>query len=162
MSDGATSAVGVALQCLGGERGDFSQSRQFQSTTEVRAAHSEWSMGNHACSWRLHMRHHVSRSGKGFAPSTRGWWSLLDAQFVQTQLLQWYIEKQCHGYTVSCYSKSSWMYLSHSCGKVFLQKVFLGAGKLWQYWTDQVAGRFQVLFSVRDFLVQPNLELPHH
>ena len=41
MSDDATSAVVVALQCLGGERGDFSQSRQFQSTTEVRAAHSE-------------------------------------------------------------------------------------------------------------------------
>ena len=50
MSDDATSAVVVALQCLGGERGDFSQSRQFQSTTEVRAAPSERSMANHACS----------------------------------------------------------------------------------------------------------------
>ena len=49
-AEDAASAVVVALQCLGGERGDFSQSRQFQSTTEVRAAPSEWSMANHACS----------------------------------------------------------------------------------------------------------------
>ena len=50
--------------------------------------------------------------------------------------LQWYVEKQWDGYTISCYSKRSWMYLSHACGKVFLQKAFLGAGALWQFWTE--------------------------
>ena len=32
--------------------------------------------------------------------------------------------------------KSSWMYLSDACGRVFLQKAFLGAEELWQFWTE--------------------------
>ena len=47
--------------------------------------------------------------------------------------LQWYVEKHKNGYTICCYSKGSWMYLSHACGSVFLQWAFLGVGEQWQF-----------------------------
>ena len=50
--------------------------------------------------------------------------------------LQWYVEKYLDGYRISCYSRGSWMYLSHACGRVFLQRAFLGAGELWQFLTE--------------------------
>ena len=46
--------------------------------------------------------------------------------------LWWYVQKQFDGYTISCYSKWSWMYPMHACGRVFLQMALLGAGELWQ------------------------------
>ena len=49
------------------------------------------------------------------------------------------------------------MYLSYACGRVFLQWTYLGAKELWKF--DGVAREkpFQVLISVLDFFIQPNL-----
>ena len=49
---------------------------------------------------------------------------------------QWYVEKHLDGYTISCYSRGLWMYLSHACSRVFLQTAYLGAGELWQLLTE--------------------------
>ena len=49
---------------------------------------------------------------------------------------QWYVEKHLDGYTISCYSRGLWMYLSHACSRVFLQTAYRGAGELWQLLTE--------------------------
>ena len=47
--------------------------------------------------------------------------------------LQWYVDKHPDGYTICCYSRDSWMYLSHAFGRVFLQWTYLGARELWKF-----------------------------
>ena len=43
----------------------------------------------------------------------------------------WLVEKHHSACTVSCYNGDKRQYLSHGCGRLFLQDGFLGAGEFW-------------------------------
>ena len=122
VSEDAASAVVAALHCLGGEQGAFlshaSSSLRLQSEL-----HPEFAIMCLGQERGLFLAHY---DGEVY----------LTPNSCDLSPLRWYVQKQWDGYTISCYSKWSWMYLSHACGRVFLQKAFLGAGELWQFWTE--------------------------
>ena len=62
-----------------------SQTRQLKFATAVRVAPRWRNMAYHAYPWGLHVRHHVSRSGKGLVSCPSWWGTLLDVQFVWPQ-----------------------------------------------------------------------------
>ena len=136
MSDDATSAVVVALQCLGGERGDFLShaSSSLRLKSELHPASEAWLIMPvpEDCTFAIM----CLGQEKGLFLAHFDGEVYLTPNSCELSPLQWYVEKQWDGYTISCYSKRSWMYLSHACGNEFLQKAFLGAGELWQFWTE--------------------------
>ena len=132
----AASAVVAALHCLGGERGDFlshaSSSLRLQS--ELHPDGETWLImpvpGD--CTFAIM----CLGQERGLFLAHYDGEVYLTPHACDLCPLRWYVQKQWDGYTISCYSKWSWMYLSHACGRVFLQKAFLGAGELWQFWTE--------------------------
>ena len=84
-----------------GTRG-FSQSRQFESATAARAAHSWRNVAHHPWSSGLHVRHHVSRSGRGTVSCVLDGVVYLTLNSCERSLLQWHVEKHLDGYKTSC------------------------------------------------------------
>ena len=135
-SEDAASAVVAALQCLGGERGTV-LSHAGSSLRLKSGLHTDgetWLIMPvpEDCTFAIM----CLGQEKGLFLAHFDGEVYLTPNSCELSPLQWYVEKQWDGYKISCYSKRSWMYLSHACGRVFLQRAFLGAGELWQFWTE--------------------------
>ena len=136
VSEDAASGVVAALHCLGGERGAFLShaSSSLRLQFGVPSDGETWLVMPvpEDCTFAIMC---LGQEGGLFLAHYAGQ-VYLTPNSCDLSSLRWYVQKQCDGYTISCYSKWSWMYLSHACGRVFLQKAFLGAGELWQFWTE--------------------------
>ena len=139
VSEDAVSAVVAVLHCVGGERGAFLS----HATSSLRLQSELHPDGE---TWAIMPVPEDCTFAIMCCGQTRGLFLAhyqgevyLTPNLCDLSPLSWYVQKQWGGYTISCYSNCSWMYLSHACGRVFLQKAFLGAGELWQLWTEQVA-----------------------
>ena len=64
-------------------------------------------MACHACSRGLHVRQHVSRSGKFFFLAHYAEEVYLTPNSRDVSSLQWYVQRQCDSYTISYYSQWS-------------------------------------------------------
>ena len=135
VSDDAASSVVAALHCLGGERGAFlshaSSSLRLQS--ELHPDGATWLIMPipEDCTFAIMCLGHE----RGLFLAHYDGEVYLTPNACDLCPLRWYVQKQWDGYTISCYSKWSWKYLSHAHAWVFLQKGFRGAGELWQFWT---------------------------
>ena len=114
VSEDAASSVVAALHCLGRERGAF--------------------LGHASSSLRLQFAIMCIGHESGLCLAHYDGEVYLTPNACDLCPLRWYVQKQWDGYTISCYSKWSWQYLSHAHASLFLQKGFKGAGDLWQCW----------------------------
>jgi len=124
MSDDATSAVVVALQCLGGERGHV-LSHAGSSLRLKSGLHTDgetWLImpDPWACTFAIMC---LGQEEGLLVPHFDGE-VYLKPNWCELSPLQWYVEKQWDGFTISCYSKSSWMYRSHACDRGVLAESF--------------------------------------
>ena len=121
--------VVVALHCLGGERGDFlshaSSSLRLQS--ELHPNGETWPIMPvpEDCTFAIM----CLGQERGLFLAHFDGEVYLTPNSCELSPLQWYVEKQWDGYTISCYSKRSWMYLSHACGRVFFAN---GLSRIWR------------------------------
>ena len=135
VSDDASLAVVAALHCLGGERGAFlshaSSSLRLQS--ELHPDGATWLIMPipEDCTFAIM----CLGQERGLFLAHHDGELYLTSNSCDFSPLRWYVQEQWDGYTISCYSKWSWKYLSHAHAWVFLQKGFKGAGELWQFWT---------------------------
>ena len=135
VSDDAASAVVAALHCLGGERGAFlshaSSSLRLQS--ELHPDGATWLIMPipEDCTFAIM----CLGQERGLFLAHYDGELYLTSNSCDFSPLRWYVQEHWDGYTISCYSKWSWMCLSHAHAWVFLQKGFGGAGELWQFWT---------------------------
>ena len=136
ISEDVPSGVVAALLCLGGERGCcLSHARStLWLQLGVRGAGEVWRIipSPQECSFRIMC---LGQEEGLFLGHDDGQ-VYLKSNSCNLCSLQWYVEKHLDGYRISCYSKGSWMYLSHACGRVFLQTAYLGSGELWQFLTE--------------------------
>ena len=129
-SEDAKSEVDTALLCLGGERGALlshaSSSLRLQPGRHT--AGEMWRIipDPQDCTFTIMC---LGQEEGLFLAHFHGE-VYLTPNSCERSSLQWHVEKHQDDYKVACYSKSSWMNLSHACGKVFLQWAFLGAGEL--------------------------------
>ena len=118
-SEDTPSGVVRALMCLGGEHGAFLSHANWSLTLRsgLQGADDVWHIIPvlQKCTFTITC---LDRGVELFLAHYGGE-VYLTLSSVNFSDLQWYVDKHLDGYIICCYSRCSWMYLSHAFGSVF-------------------------------------------